>query len=194
MNVSVNPADSKDENIPPKITENVAVEINNIKNISFIIPQKTKEEYFIEALEIAKADGFNAICPFVHCYHETGNFLHLVGEWNYAGCKIPQSTIPPVEIKSVEVITHEEINGKLELLADRFADFRNADDFMKFYIWQIKRLYSESYTNRNSPIAYFYWLARGKFKWATDRSYSDKLENLYKFLVVDGTLRKYNMI
>lgn len=177
--------------IPPQVASEPIIPA--VEPIIPITP-KTKEQAFIQALKIAVADKFDTLIVYCQCYHETDAFRKLVGEWNYAGCKVPQKAIPPVPIKSIEVWTHEVINGVLTKLKDTFADFNSADDFMKFYVWQIKRLYKESYENRNSPSAFFYWLTHGVNKWATDPNYSIKLEKLYADLRANGIYEKLNKL
>lgn len=159
-----------------------------LENKPVITPKnpENKKLLFVKSLRIAMNDGFNPIMVYAQCYHETANFRKLVGEFNYAGIKIPKKAIPPVAIKPIVILTHEVINGINTLLKDTFADFNSADDFMLFYIWQIKRLYKDSYENRNNPKVFFHFLTCGQNKWATDTTYSKKLEHTYINLISDG--------
>ena len=185
--------------IPPQVapepqTPEKQADIPETPKIVVSTPILSKEQEFIKALPILVADKFDPIIVYTQCSHETDKFRRLVGEWNYAGMKIPQKAIPPVPIKPIEVWTHEVINGRTIKLKDTFANFNSADDFMQFYMWQIKRLYKESYENRNSPQAYFYWLTHGINKWATDLSYSKKLEKLYADFRANGIYEKLNKL
>jgi len=153
---------------------------------------KDKKIEFIKSLHLAVINGFEPFIIYTHAYHETSNFTKIIGEYNYTGLKVP-SLISPIagwKGKVVYITTHEMINGVNTKVIDKFLDFDNADDFMSFYIFQIKRLYKESYENRNNAIAYFYWLTRGKNRYATDLSYSDKLEKLYTHLKSNGEYEK----
>jgi len=188
---SVNPVISNisEINLPkpdttPAVTSTIASETQ--------IPEKqvdipiTKKQAFIKALRIVVADKFDPLIVFTQCYHETDNFRKLVGEWNYCGCKFPQKAIPPVPIKTISCITHEVINGSPKTVQGIFADFNSADDFMIFYVWQIKRLYKTCYENRNNPHLFFYGLTHDIYKWATNISYSEKLIKLYAHLKANG--------
>ena len=196
---SVNPVISNiseinlpEPNTMPAVTPTIASETQ--------IPEKqvdipiTKKQAFIKALRIVVADKFDPLIVFTQCYHETDNFRKLVGEWNYCGCKFPQKAIPPVPIKTIGCITHEVINGSSKTVQGIFADFNSADDFMIFYVWQIKRLYKTCYENRNNPHLFFYGLTHDIYKWATDISYSEKLIKLYAHLKANGIERQLDRL
>ena len=144
-------------------------------------PKPTKEQEFVKALGIAVTDGFDPLILYTHAYHETGNFKHIVGDWNYFGMKPPKHWIG----KIVRIKT-QEYDNYYKTIYDYFCDFTNAEDCVKFYIKQIKRLYPESYKNRQDAQLYFWGLTRWRYKWASDPTYSEKLIKLYTDLKANG--------
>lgn len=140
----------------------------------------TKRQHFVKSLSEHPDidDKFDRKIPYIQARLETGNFKHLVGNWNFAGMKPPRSW----EGKVIKINTHEVINGVWTPMPDYFCDFDNADDFVSFYLYQIKRLYRDSWKNRGDYKLFFWWLTRGKFKWATDTEYSSKLIRMYEGL------------
>jgi len=200
---SVNPVISNISEINLPKPDTMPVATPKPAEISTIIPKKveianptpeSKKQAFIKALRIVVADKFDPLIVFTQCYHETDNFRKLVGEWNYCGCKFPQKAIPPVPIKTISCITHEVINGSPKTVQGIFADFNSADDFMIFYVWQIKRLYKTCYENRNNPHLFFYGLTHDIYKWATNISYSEKLIKLYAHLKANGIERQLDRL
>lgn len=155
-----------------------------------ILPE-TKENQVIKALKIAILDKFNPLCVYTQMYHESGAFKKPVGIWNYAGLKMPRQLLPD-EVnngwggKTVKITTHETINGISQKLDDYFVDFSSAENLVKFYCFQVKRLFKEAYKNRNDYKLYFWWMTRDKLKYATDPNYSEKLIKLYAHLKADG--------
>ena len=144
-------------------------------------PKPTKEQEFVKALGIAVTDGFDSLILYTHAYHETGNFKHIVGEWNYFGMKPPRSW----QGKVIKIKT-QEYDNYYKTIHDYFCDFANTEDCVKFYISQIKRLYPESYKNRKDAQLYFWGLTRWRYKWATSPTYSEKLIKLYADLKANG--------
>lgn len=130
-----------------------------------VIPPKTKETLFVEALKIVVADKFDPLLVYAHAHLETAGFTKLIGNFNYAGMKPPAKLRPPNTPGWNGVIikrpTHEWIKGKLVPVYDYFCDFSNAENFMIFYKFQVKRVYPPAYENRNSLQAYIYWIAKG---------------------------------
>ena len=145
-----------------------------------VIPP-TKEQEFINALGQAVTDGYDPLIPYTQAYLETSNFKHLAGDWNYFGMKPPRSW----QGKVIKIKT-QEYDKQYHTIYDYFCDFATAEDCVKFYISQIKRLYPESYKNRQDAQLYFWGLTRWRYKWGTDPIYSEKLIKLYADLKANG--------
>ena len=154
---------------------------NTLPNPAIPPPKPTKEQEFVKALGIAVTDGFDPLILYTHAYHETGNFKHIVGDWNYFGMKPPGHW----QGKVIKIKT-QEYDKQYHTIYDYFCDFATADACVKFYISQIKRLYPESYKNRQDAQLYFWGLTRWRYKWATDPIYSEKLIKLYADLKANG--------
>jgi hypothetical protein len=78
-------------------------------------------------------------------------------------------------------------------LVRQFADWNSVEDAITFYANKIKSMYPQSYSFRNVPEKYFYWLVNGKYQYATNPKYvQDNLE-LYK-VVQKNTLVKESLI
>ena len=166
-------------------------------NVPAVATAGDKKTEFIKALRIAVLDGFEPLILYTQCYHETGNFKKIIGKYNYAGLKCPVSINPPIagwDGTRLLVTTHETINGVSRKVIDAFCDFSSAEFFMSFYIYQIKRLYREAYAERTDATHFYHWLTRGKNRYATDLSYTDKLQKLYADLRANGEYAKMNAI
>ena len=172
----------REQEVKPTDTASVGNAMTNIlPNPAIPSPKPSKEQEFVKALGHAVADGFDPLIPYTHAYHETGNFKHLVGEWNYFGMKPPKHWIG----KIIKIKT-QEYDKQYHTIYDYFCDFATAEDCVKFYIKQIKRLYPESYKNRQDAKLYFWGLTRWRYKWASDPAYSEKLIKLYADLKANG--------
>ncbi len=138
-------------------------------------------EFWKKSYKILKKEGFNPLFVFVHIYHETGGFRHIIGKYNYWGIKARKDTINKVKVK-----THEYIEGRRVECYAYFRDWETLKDAVNFYISLIRRLYPFSYKARNDSYAgYFCGLTNGKYKYATDPKYVLKLTTLYKKLTND---------
>lgn len=62
----------------------------------------------------------------------------------------------------------------------QFVDWSTPEEAVIWYCDKIQRMYPQSYSWRNIPDKYFLWLVSGKYQWATDPKYVDKLNGVYK--------------
>lgn len=60
-----------------------------------------------------------------------------------------------------------------------FVDWETSDEAVIWYCDKIQRMYPQSYSFRNVPDKYFFWLVNGKYQWATDPSYVTELNGVY---------------
>lgn len=146
-----------------------------------------KQTEFIFALTIAEQRGFLPFIVYVHAYHETGGFVHPIGN-NFFGLKPPTQIKPPREgWTGTKVLrtTHETIKGTSVKLDDYFCDFATAADCIQFYCFQITRLFPFAYANRQDPTKYFDGLFSGNLKFATDLNYLPTIKKLYTHLLAE---------
>jgi len=140
--------------------------------------------------------GWDSWIILTHAYHESGAFKYVIGNHNYWGIKVPRYW----DGKIVKKVTHEyyrkppqgrnyiEVIGKdgkkyykVKIVA-KFVDFDSLEDALLFYERLVKRVYKEAYRVRSNYRKYFPALVTGKYKWATDPNYSEKLCVLYHTL------------
>lgn len=161
--------------------------IKNTKNdISKVAKKMEKIEEFIACLTVSREYGFNDWGVIVHAWHESGGFKKVIGNFNFWGIKKPQKwngIIFPVN-------THEFIDGKNISVIDYFIDFATCEQAMLWYCGLIDRLYPEAFFNRQTPELYFKGLTNGKYQYATDPKYSDKLISLYTYLKTENDFLK----
>jgi mannosyl-glycoprotein endo-beta-N-acetylglucosaminidase len=62
----------------------------------------------------------------------------------------------------------------------KFADWSSSADALTFYANKIKSMYPQSFSFRNIPEKYFFWLVNGKYQYATDPQYIQACLNVYK--------------
>jgi hypothetical protein len=65
-------------------------------------------------------------------------------------------------------------------LTRQFADWNSETDALTFYANKIKGMYPQSFSFRNVPEKYFYWLVNGKYQYATDPQYINECMDVYK--------------
>lgn len=141
-------------------------------------PEVSKEGAFRQALVVLTEQGFDPMIVYTHAYHESGGFNKIIGEWNFWGIKKPGNWKGKVH----EVNTHEYIKGFKVAVKDVFIDFATVENAMLWYGDLIFRLYKKSWNNRHNYTEYFKGLVSGKYKYATDPKYSEKLCKLYEQL------------
>ena len=167
--------DKKDKTIFEKVEE------MDKKSIDNYVKTKVNERariFWFKAYDRLSNKGFNPLYVFVHIYHETGGFKHIIGKHNYWGIKARKSTTNKVKVK-----THEYINGERKEVYAYFRDWLTLEDALDWYMSLIKRLYPSSYKYREvSYIGYFRGLIDGMYKYATDPTYIEKLINLFEHL------------
>jgi len=134
-----------------------------------------KAEKFKEALQIVKDNGFDPLAVLTHAWHESAGFTRVIGNHNYWGIKTPKNWQGLVKC----VLTHEVIKGKRIEVHAYFIDFETLHGALEWYMSLIKRLYPESYAHRSDPEQYFKGLVSGKYQYATDPHYLEKLITLY---------------
>jgi len=134
-----------------------------------------KLDYFISCLPVSREWGFNDWCIVTHAWHESAGFQKVIGKYNFWGIKKPQKWVG----ETIPINTHEYIKGKKVAVVDYFIDFATCEQALLWYCGLIDRLYPESFFNRQLPELFFKGLVNGKYKYATDPKYADKLEKLY---------------
>lgn len=201
---------------PTKKMVNTEPSLPHIIKEDIVIKEKIFE--FIDALHITKALGFNNFCIFTHAFHESGRFAHIIGKYNYWGIKKPskwQGRIHEITTHEFlrkqhnENLTHakkrilklygnkhiikviEQRDYWLVYLEQTFIDFDTIEESLQWYCDFIKRLYINSYNNRTEPLKYFEGLVNGKYKYATDPRYTNKLTEMYLSLLNNP---EYNFI
>jgi flagellum-specific peptidoglycan hydrolase FlgJ len=148
--------------------------------------EKTKLEEFLECLLVSKEYGFSDWCVVTHGWHESGGFQRVIGKYNFWGIKKPEKWTGEV----LPISTHEYISGEKKSVVDYFIDFATCEQAMLWYCDLIERLYPEAYFNRQVPELYFKGLVSGKFKYATDPKYSEKLISLFNYLKNENEMLK----
>ncbi len=165
----------KEETIPEKMKKIDQKAIGNFVKI------KVNERaciFWLKAYDRLSNAGFNPLYVFVHIYHETGGFKHIIGKHNYWGIKAGNSTIDKVKVK-----THEYVDGKKISTFAYFRDWHTLEKALDWYMSLIKRLYPNSYKNRNIDFdLYAEGLISGVYKYATDPTYVEKLTKLFLHL------------
>ena len=134
---------------------------------------------FVNALKpIAALEKYNLWCVLTQAWHESGGFLRVIGNYNYWGIKKPSAWAG----LTVDVKTHEYIDGRRVAVVAKFIDFASAEKAIVWYMSLITRLYPRAHINRDNPANFFLGLTLGKCRYATDPTYLPKLKNLYEFL------------
>lgn len=141
---------------------------------------------FVKALKVTKQAEISPWAVFTQACHETGFFKKVIGGNNYWGIKKPRRWDGLV----CNVPTHEYINGEKVAMWAEFADWDTADEAVAFYLNLLKTLYPDTLKCRNCAYCFFDGLVVGKFKWATDPSYKEKLFELYKMLNREEDIQK----
>lgn len=142
----------------------------------------TKTEEFISCLAISRKYGINDWCIVTHAWHESGAFKKVIGKYNFWGIKKPEKWTGLI----LPISTHEYIRGKRKSLVDYFIDFDTCEQALSWYCDLIQRLYKNAFDNRNVPEEYFRGLTNGRFKYATDPKYAEKLISLYRYLKTEN--------
>jgi len=164
-----------------------------------------KMEKFLEVLlPFCDFENFNRWAIFTHAFHETGGFKKAIGN-NYFGIKKPKKWNGKVtrlythenvkalsgETKEqaqeriqkrwgcpIEIVSFKDGWWKIRITAE-FADWETLPEALIWYGSLIKRLYSISFLNRENPEHYFIGLTAGKYLYASDPRYVEKLKNMY---------------
>lgn len=146
---------------------------------------------FIDALGIARQQGFSPWSVLTHAWHESGTFRRVIGNHGYWGIKKPKVW----KGKTVLIDTHEYINGERVPVKAPFIDFDSANDAVIWYCSLIRRLYPNAYYKRDNPIEYFIGLMngimtkQGPLQYATDPAYPTRLTSLYRILEQDSNIK-----
>jgi hypothetical protein len=70
-----------------------------------------------------------------------------------------------------------------------FIDWDSTEEALIFYCDKIQRMYPQSYSWRNVPDKYFFWLTGGKYQWATNPKYAGELTSLCSILTAKADLK-----
>jgi hypothetical protein len=211
------------------------------KNVN--LPKPDKKLEFIKSLRLANEQGYDVLIPYCHAALESGNFEHIIGDWQFFGLRKPTVLKPPApgwNGKTARVITHEWVKKQIgdydkfeyqitkwktdaviiaektyTKLADikrtmfpalvnfyikevgaEFCDHKSADDGMIFYLFQIERLYPESWANKNNVVNYINGLFDFKFQYATanPEEYKKSFNNLFAHFRANGIYGQINEI
>ena len=147
------------------------------KLISSLEEVSRKEELKTQAPFI-NALGFDPMIVYVHAWHESGNFKHIIGNYNFWGIKCPKAWTG----KKILITTHEYINGVKTEVQDWFIDFSDMKGAIIWYADFISRMYPQAYAMRANYKGYFPALVTYKNIYASDPEYSKKLVALYEEL------------
>jgi flagellum-specific peptidoglycan hydrolase FlgJ len=147
------------------------------ENPKSLDPMSRKEELKAQAPFI-NALGFDPMIVYVHAYHESGNFKHIIGNYNFWGIKKPKNWTG----KTILITTHEYIHGVKTELKDYFIDFPDMKGAIIWYAEFIGRMYPQAYTMRDNYKGYFPALVNYAHQYATDPMYYKKLIALYEEL------------
>jgi flagellar protein FlgJ len=148
--------------------------------------EQTKFDEFLGCLPASREYGFSDWCVVVHAWHESGGFQKVIGKYNFWGIKKPDRWAGEV----LPINTHEFVGGKNVSIVDYFIDFATCEQAMLWYCDLIERLYPEAFFNRALPELFFKGLTNGKYQYATDPKYSDKLISLYNYLKSENDMLK----
>ncbi len=122
--------------------------------------------------------GFDPMIVYVHAYHESGNFKHIIGNYNFWGIKKPKNWTG----KTILITTHEYIHGVYTELQDWFIDFPDMKGAIIWYVEFISRMYPQAYAMRENYKGYYPALVMYKNIYATNPNYSQQLIALYERL------------
>jgi flagellum-specific peptidoglycan hydrolase FlgJ len=84
--------------------------------------------------------------------------------------------------KYYEVQTTEYTNGQKKVINAKFAKFSSIDEAVKRYNEIIKRNFPYADKNRHNDMLFLQGLFKGKYKYATDPKYIDKIKKIIKQL------------
>ena len=144
-----------------------------------------KMKRFLECMRpFADFENFNRWAIFTHAWHESGAFQKAIGN-NYFGIKKPRNWTG----ETAYVTTHEYIGGVKTKVKHYFADWKTLPEALVWYGGLIQRLYSISFNNRENPENYFIGFTAGRFQYATDPKYVEKLTALYNKLRKSGYIK-----
>ena len=133
------------------------------------------KEFLGHLIPFCREKGYNIWSILTQAWHESGAFKHVIGNWNLWGIKKPKKWSG----KICKVLTTEFVHGKRKKFTLEFADWPTASDALAWYDSLVRRLYKSAYKNRNNPDKFFEGLISGKYKWATDPRYVQKLKRVY---------------
>ena len=128
-----------------------------------------------KALAPSRTRGFDDYCIITQSWHESGRYERVIGDWNFWGIKKPRAWVG----KMHSIKTHEFVNGARVEVIDDFIDFENCDLAVEWWCGLIERLYPQAYAVRAEPLRFFPSLISGRYQYATDPRYADKLTELY---------------
>src|SRR3990167_7188587 len=106
---------------------------------------------FLKALSLVKQAEISPWAVFTQACHETGFFKRIIGINNYWGIKKPSKW----DGLTVNVATHEYVDGERKEGWAVFADWYEADDAISFYLDLLKRLYPDALRCKNCAYCFF---------------------------------------
>ena len=143
-----------------------------------LLPQMNKKDEFKLQFTYLNGLGFDPLIVYTHAWHESGNFKHIIGNYNYFGIKKPKNWTG----KAILITTHEYINGIKTEVQDWFVDFPDIKGAILWYADLIHRLYPQAYVMRDNYKGYFPALINYTHQYATNPKYSQQLIALYEQL------------
>jgi len=141
---------------------------------------------FMGGLKEIQETGISTWAVYTHACHETGYFKRVIGRHNFWGIKKPQKWSGMTH----EILTHEFEDGKNVPKIQEFADWDTISEALAFYLGLIERLYTPSWDCKECAQCFLRGLTKGKYKWATDPLYVEKLCALYGLLRQDEEIIK----
>ncbi len=149
--------------------------------LTFILLASAASAYAFTSIdfyrEASKHKSINPLAATVHCAHETGEWTSRL--WtecnNGAGIKTNKAW-KMLRMPYVVIDSPEDEGGRFVKRTSSFRKYRNIDSFLSDYSRKIRDDYPISCRYNNNVWGYIAGLRRGRLgKWATDRSYFEKL-------------------
>jgi len=148
------------------------------KRLAKLCNIKKFDAFCAGVISISRLEGFNPWCIITQAWHESGAFKRVIGNYNFWGIKKTRRWTG----KICAVTTHEYVKGVKTKMKLDFIDFPDLPAALIWYVAFIKRMYPIAYINRDNPESYFLGMVIGRWKFATDPEYVQKLNNTYKKL------------
>jgi len=174
---------------------------------------------FVKATEFLSPSGWDRLSVITHAWHETGRFKHIIGDNNFFGITLPKNWSGKIcSVITHEVYVYKGSDKDAAVVAAKkewpqaseyvivpssvgqiwvrvklmrqFADWGTVEDALTFYANKIKNMYPQSFSFRNIPEKYFYWLVNGKYQYATNPKYVQENLDLYEVVRMNELVKE----